>query len=238
MTGRLLTRRREPTVLPDPSDKASAVEAMFDRIAPRYDRMNRLLTFRLDVGWRRRAVGGLALARGATVLDLACGTGDLCNELRAAGLAAIGVDFSAGMLGAATTAAPLVRADVLRLPVADASIDGVTCGFALRNLTALPPFFAACAAALRPGGRMALLDVGEPRSAVLRAGHTIYFRHVVPFVGGLLSDRAAYSYLPASTAYLPEPAELVAQVAAAGFDQVRHERLGLGAAQLLTATRR
>ena len=140
--------------LPAEHEKAAAVEAMFDRIAPRYDRMNRLLTFRLDVGWRRRAVTALQLAAGATVLDLACGTGDMCNDLQHAGFGVVGVDFSAGMLGAATTTAPLVRADVLRLPVPDGSIDGITCGFALRNLTALPPFFAACATALRSGGRV------------------------------------------------------------------------------------
>jgi demethylmenaquinone methyltransferase/2-methoxy-6-polyprenyl-1,4-benzoquinol methylase len=225
-------------VLPADAEKAAAVEAMFDRIAPRYDRLNRLLTFRLDVGWRRRAVAALLLPLGASVLDLACGTGDLCNDLQHAGFRVVGVDFSAGMLGVATTTASLVRADVLQLPVPDGSIDGVTCGFALRNLTALPPFFAACARALRTGGRVAFLDVGEPRSAVLRAGHTLYFRRIVPFVGGLLSDRAAYSYLPASTAYLPDPAELVALVGAAGFTDVRHQRLGLGAAQLVTATRR
>ena len=234
------TRVRAPRELPElpaAADKAATVEAMFDRIAPRYDRMNLLLTFRLDVGWRRRAVAALALAPGSVVLDLACGTGDLCNELQRGGLAPIGVDFSAGMLTAATTTAPLARADVLHLPARDGSIDGITCGFALRNLTALAPFLSACAGALRPGGRMALLDVGEPRSAVLRAGHSLYFRRVVPWIGGLLSDRAAYSYLPASTAYLPEPDALVELVAAAGFTGVRHERLGLGAAQLVTATR-
>ncbi len=231
------TRVRTQPQLPEPGEKAAAVEAMFDRIAPRYDRMNRLLTFRLDVGWRRRAIATLALPADATVLDLACGTGDLCNELQRAGLAPIGVDFSAGMLTAATTTAPLMRADVLRLPVADASIDGITCGFALRNLTALAPFFAACAAALRPGGRVALLDVGEPKSALLRAGHSLYFRRIVPWIGGMLSDRAAYSYLPASTAYLPEPSELITLVGAAGFADVRHTRLGLGAAQLITGTR-
>jgi demethylmenaquinone methyltransferase/2-methoxy-6-polyprenyl-1,4-benzoquinol methylase len=224
--------------LPAEHEKAAAVEAMFDRIAPRYDRMNRLLTFRLDVGWRRRAVAALNLGAGARVLDLACGTGDLCNDLQQAGFHVVGVDFSAGMLGAATTTASLVRGDVLHLPVPNGSIDGIACGFALRNFSALPPFFAACATALRTGGRAAFLDVGEPRSAVLRAGHTLYFRRVVPFIGGLLSDRAAYSYLPASTAYLPQPAELVALVGAAGFTDVRHQRLGLGAAQLVTATRR
>jgi demethylmenaquinone methyltransferase/2-methoxy-6-polyprenyl-1,4-benzoquinol methylase len=225
-------------VLPDPLDKARAVEAMFDRIAPRYDRLNRLLTFRLDVGWRRRAVRALALPPGARVADVACGTGDLCVELTSHGYVALGLDFSAGMLAAARTAAPLVRADALRLPVRDRVLDGVTCGFALRNLVALEPCFAELARVVRSGGRVALLEVAEPEHRVARAGHAAWFRHVVPFVGGLLGDRAAYRYLPASTAYLPTPAALVALLREAGFHDVRRRALGLGAAQLLTATRR
>ena len=96
--------------LPTGEEKARVVEEMFDRIAPRYDLLNRLLTFRMDVGWRRTAVAALDLAPGARVIDLACGTGDLCRTLEAAGHAPIGIDFSAGMLAAANTDAPLVRA--------------------------------------------------------------------------------------------------------------------------------
>ena len=231
-----MTRTRTP--LPPASDKAAAVEEMFDRIAPRYDRLKRIMTFRMDVGWRRRAVKALDLPPGSTVLDLACGTGDLCHDLRGAGLAPIGVDFSAGMLAAARTSVPLLRADVLQLPFPDGSVDGATCGFALRNFVGVAPFFAECARVLRPGGRLAVLEVAEPRSRVLRAGHSFYFRRVVPFVGGLLSDRSAYSYLPASTAYLPPPPELLALARDAGFADVERVLLGMGAAQLLTATRR
>src|SRR3954454_8592592 len=121
------------------------------------------------------------------------------------------------MLAAARTAAPLVRADALALPLPDGRADGITCGFALRNFVALEPFVAECARALRPGGRVAFLDVAEPDHALLRAGHNLYFRRVVPFVGGLLSDRAAYAYLPASTAYLPPPAALLDLLRANGF---------------------
>jgi demethylmenaquinone methyltransferase/2-methoxy-6-polyprenyl-1,4-benzoquinol methylase len=226
------------TALPDAEHKAEAVEAMFDRIAPRYDRLNRLLTFRLDVGWRRTTVASLALAPGARVLDIACGTGDLCRDLAAAGLVPIGIDFSAGMLASARTSAALVRADALRLPVADRAVDGITCGFALRNFVALDPFLAECARVLRPGGRVALLDVAEPENALLRAGHTLYFRKIVPFVGGLLSDKAAYAYLPASTAYLPPPAALLDLLRAHGFEAPARRLMGLGAAQLLTGVRR
>ena len=224
--------------LPDPADKAVVVEAMFDRIAPRYDRMNRLLSLGLDRRWRRRAVTALGLDRGARVLDLACGTGDLCRELTGHGITAIGIDISAGMLRHARTTAPLVRADAARLPVPDRRMDGITCGFALRNVTDLPAVLTECARVLRPGGRIAVVEVAEPRNRILKAGHAIWFRRIVPFVGGLFSDRAAYAYLPQSTAYLPPPAELEGLIAATGFADVRRTLLAPGAAQLLTATRR
>jgi demethylmenaquinone methyltransferase/2-methoxy-6-polyprenyl-1,4-benzoquinol methylase len=226
-----------PPALPADADKPRAVEEMFDRIAGRYDLLNRLLTFRMDVGWRRLAVSTLELPPGARVADLACGTGDMCRELDAQHYTPIGVDFSAGMLHAARTDAPLVRADVLTLPFPDASLDGITCGFALRNFAALDPFFAECARVLRRGGRIALLDVAEPTSKTLRAGHNIWFRKVVPFVGGVLSDRRAYAYLPASTAYLPSTATLVQLVAEHGFDNVSRRTMSLGACQLISGTR-
>lgn len=225
-------------VLPSTECKAEHVESMFDRISGRYDLMNRLLTFGLDVRWRRRTVAALGGRSGGIVVDIACGTGDLCRDLMHAGYRTIGVDFSAGMLAAARTTASLVRGDALRLPVRDASVDGVTCGFALRNFTALEPFFAECARVLRPGGRLALLEVAEPTGRIARAGHQAYFRHVVPMVGRLLSDGSAYRYLPESTAYLPTHVELVRAVDAAGFEQVERALLRPGAAQLISGTRR
>jgi demethylmenaquinone methyltransferase / 2-methoxy-6-polyprenyl-1,4-benzoquinol methylase len=230
---------RRASELPGPDEKAAAVDAMFDTIAPRYDRLNRILTLGLDVAWRRAAVRELGLDRrtNARVLDIACGTGDFCREIVAAGGQAVGLDRSAGMLTAAIHAnAPLVRGDGLALPAADNVFDGVTCGFALRNVLALEPLFTECNRVLKPGGRVALLEVAEPEWRLARIGHRVYFRHVVPFVGGLLSDRAAYRYLPDSTAYLPPPAELLAQLAAAGFVDVTRKLLGLGAAQLICGT--
>ena len=224
--------------LPAGKEKARVVEEMFDRIAPRYDLLNRMLTFRMDVGWRRTAVAALGLEPGARVMDLACGTGDLCRTLREAGQQPIGVDFSAGMLGAARTDAPLVRADASRLPFRNAGFDAVTCGFALRNFVDLAAVLAECARMLRPQGGIALLDVGEPTSAPARAVHHLWFRRVVPIVGGLFSDRRAYTYLPASTAYLPPQLELLDMIGAAGFDNVEHRTLGAGAAQLITGVRR
>ena len=224
--------------LPQGDEKAVAVRGMFDAIAPRYDLVNRIMTFRLDVRWRRLAVGSLALRRDSCVLDLACGTGDLCRELDAAGLRAVGVDLSFGMLAAARTDAPLLQGDALRLPIRDGSVDGVTCGFALRNLVDLAPFFAELRRVLRPGGRIALLEVAEPANPVLRWGHGIYFGKVVPVIGGLLSDASAYRYLPRSVAYLPDPAEMHDMIAAGGFTAVERRLLSGGISQLLTATRR
>lgn len=225
------------SALPDAARKAETVEAMFNRIAPRYDALNRLFTLGLDVGWRRRTVAELRLPRGARVVDLACGTGDLCNELSRSGLRPLGVDFAAGMLERAHTTAPLVRGDITRLPLRSGSFDGATCGFALRNVTDIAACFAETARVLRPGGRAAFLEVASPRNAMLRAAHGLYFNRVVPWVGARLSDGFAYRYLPASAAYLPEPAELCRLLAASGFTDVRRAALGGGAAQLLTGTR-
>lgn len=223
--------------LPQGEEKVRAVREMFDTIAPRYDLVNRIMTFGLDVRWRRRAVRTLTLRNGARVLDIAAGTGDLCRELQRAGLRPIGVDLSFGMLAAARTDAPLVQGDALRLPAPDDSVDGVTCGFALRNLRALEPFFAELARVVKLGGRIALLDVAQPVNPILRWGHAVYFGHVVPRIGGLLSDRAAYRYLPKSAAYLPPGDTMTAMLREAGFDDARRELLSGGITQLLTATR-
>ena len=233
--------RRTPLMpdegLPTGDAKVRAVRGMFDAIAPRYDLVNRIMTFGLDRGWRRRAVAALALPPASVVLDLAAGTGDLCRDLQAAGHRPVGVDLSWGMLAAARTTAPLVQADVTRLPVPDAGVDGATCGFALRNLADLDAFLADLARVVRPGGRVAVLEVSEPGSALLRWGHGVYFGRVVPRIGGLLSDRSAYRYLPRSVAYLPPPPELVRRFDGAGFTGSTRRPLGAGAAQLLVATR-
>ena len=225
--------------LPEGDRKHHAVEAMFDRIAPRYDRLNRIISLGQDRRWRRHTVAALGLRPGATVLDLGCGTGDLCDVVTADRYAAVGVDFSAGMLAAAHTRSPLLRADALELPLPDASADGVVSGFALRNFVDLARFFGECARVLRPGGRLAALETGEPASPLLRAGHHLWFRRVVPLVGARLAhDAEAYEYLPRSSAYLPPPDTLLALVETAGFTSVERRTFTAGAVQLLTGTRR
>ena len=229
--------KRTDAPLPQGEEKAQVVRRLFDTISPRYDLVNRLMTFGMDVGWRRRAVRELRLPGRALVLDLACGTGDLCRELEGSGYRAVGVDFSHGMLAAARTSAPLVEADILRLPVADARVDGVTCGFALRNVVSLEAFFAELARVVRPGGRVALLDVSEPDHPVMRLGNAVYFRRIVPVIGGVLSDRDAYRYLPRSMAYLPDPPAMISMLSRAGFPDAERRQLSGGLTQMLTGTR-
>ena len=224
--------------LPEGDEKAASVQAMFDAIAPRYDLVNRIMTFRLDVRWRRRAIQSLDLPKGSLLVDLATGTGDFCRELAEHGFASVGADFSYGMLAAARTTEPLLQGDGMQLPIATGSVDGVTCGFALRNFVDLSEVFDELGRIVRPGGRIALLDASEPDNPLVRFGHGLYFGKVVPFVGGLLSNKEAYGYLPRSLAYLPPRDEMLSWLEEAGFDHVRHRPLTFGAAQLITGTRR
>jgi demethylmenaquinone methyltransferase/2-methoxy-6-polyprenyl-1,4-benzoquinol methylase len=211
---------------------------MFDAIAPRYDVVNRIMTFRLDVRWRRITVGSLGLPAGSRVLDIASGTGDLCRELSSQGLSPLSFDFSFGMLSADTSGSPRTQADALSLPVHDGAVDGVTCGFALRNFVDLAPFLAEIARVTRRGGRIALLDVSTPTNPLIRFGNSVYFGKIVPRIGALLSDGPAYRYLPRSVSYLPNRDRLCQMLADAGFDEVTHRQLSGGLTQLITATRR
>ncbi|MHB1445978.1 MAG: ubiquinone/menaquinone biosynthesis methyltransferase [Acidimicrobiales bacterium] len=229
--------RGTPIDLPEGQDKARAVRTMFDTIAPRYDLVNGLMTFGLDHRWRRATVAALGLGPGAVVADLACGTGGLCASAARAGLVPVGFDLSAGMLAASRASAPLVRADVASLPLPDGGVDGVTCGFALRNLVDLEVFVTEVARVVRPGGRIGILEVSEPSNPALRLGHRFYFGHVVPRIGAALSDRDAYRYLPRSVAYLPPDAALTRLLVAAGFPDARRRALSGGIVQLLTGTR-
>jgi demethylmenaquinone methyltransferase / 2-methoxy-6-polyprenyl-1,4-benzoquinol methylase len=223
--------------LPQGDEKRRTVRRLFDAISPRYDLVNRLMTFGMDVGWRRRAVAALRLPGGALVADLACGTGDLCRELDRRAYRVVGFDFSHGMLVNARTDAPLAEADILQLPLADAALDGVTCGFALRNVVSLGGLFRELGRTVRPGGRIALLEASEPGNRMVRAGHGVYFNRVVPVIGGTLSNKTAYAYLPKSMAYLPPSPAMLAMLREAGFPDAERRQLSGGIAQLLVGTR-
>lgn len=227
--------------LPPFEEKGSRVRAMFDRIAPRYDRLNRLLSVGLDQRWRRNALDRIRVGRGDCVVDLACGTGDLAELAVARGARVIGIDFAFEMLQTARRRgirASFVQADGVAIPLVDGWASAATCGFALRNFIGLPEIFRELARVLAPSGRVALIEVDRPRPRLVRAAHSLYFDRVVPFVGGLLSDRAAYAYLPKSTVYLPPTEELLALLENAGFEQVEHQPLMLGAAQIVTGIRK
>ena len=210
---------------------------MFDAIASRYELVNRLMTFGLDSRWRRLAVADLRLPTPSVILDIAAGTGDFTRECARQGHRAVATDLSFGMLHAGRAMTEKVQADASSLPFIAGSFDGVTCGYALRNFTDLATTFDEMARVLRPGGRLSILEVAEPRSGIWRTGFRIWFRRVVPFIGSLLSDRAAYHYLPQSTAYLPESDQIISMLNHSGFSGVNHRRVMGGLSQQFIATR-
>jgi demethylmenaquinone methyltransferase/2-methoxy-6-polyprenyl-1,4-benzoquinol methylase len=223
--------------LPQGAEKTAQVRAMFDAIAGRYEMVNKMMTFGLDGRWRRRAVADLRLPPKSLILDIAAGTGDFTRELHRQGQRAVATDLSYGMLQAGREMPERVQADASRLPFRSGSFDGVTCGYALRNFTDLTLTFDEMARVIRPGGRLSLLEVAEPRSGILRTGFRIWFRRVVPFIGSLVSDRAAYHYLPESTAYLPTSEEIVRLLNRSGFTAVNHRRVMGGLSQQFLGTR-
>ena len=216
----------------------AAVEAMFDRISPVYDRMNRLMTAGLDRRWRRLTVG--AVVRPAdSVLDACCGTGDLALEAQRAGARVTGLDFSERMLERARSksgAVQWVRGDVLALPFPDESFDVVTVGFGIRNVEDLEAGLAELCRVLRPGGRLGCLEITRPRGA-LRPFFRLWFDGLVPLTGKVLPGGAAYAYLPASVRRFPGPEELGEAMRRAGFGEIGWRLLGGGIVALHVATR-
>lgn len=223
--------------LPKGEEKEKFVQQMFDQISPKYDLVNRIMTFNIDQLWRREALRKLNIPTSSLILDLACGTGDFVKLARTQGYSCIGSDFSMGMLTHSKLSTNLVASDGLNLAFRDNSFDGATCGFALRNFKELPPVFSELARVIKPGGRISLLEVAEPSSKLLRLGHHIYFNKVVPLIGGILSTADAYRYLPASVSYLPTTIELITMLEQSGFKNVKRTALWTGAAQLITATK-
>jgi demethylmenaquinone methyltransferase/2-methoxy-6-polyprenyl-1,4-benzoquinol methylase len=229
---------RRASILPIGAEKRTRVREMFDTIAPRYDLINRLMTFGLDRRWRQRTIKLLGLDQPSLVADIGCGTGDLVRGLVTQGHRAVGIDMSLGMLHQADPGgAPVVLADAAMLPLGDGTFDGAVSGFALRNFAELVAVIVELARVVRPGGRIALLDVAQPERRLLKAGYSLWFNHAVPRIGGLLSDRDAYRYLPASVAYLPRYTELAGMLGDAGFSAMRRDLLSGGLVQVITATR-
>ena len=203
------------------------VRTMFDRIAPVYDVMNRVMTVGLDVRWRKLAAAA-AVRPGDRVLDAACGTGDLAiADLRAGASKVTGLDFSEGMLARARRKAPLdwVQGDMLALPFADGTFDAATVGFGVRNVADLELSLRELRRVLRPGGRLAILEITQPRG-VLRHFFHLWFDKIVPLLGKVLPGGSAYTYLPESVKRFPDADALAVLLRENGFAQVGYKLLG------------
>jgi demethylmenaquinone methyltransferase/2-methoxy-6-polyprenyl-1,4-benzoquinol methylase len=226
---------------------AAQVRGMFDRIAGVYDLMNSAMTAGLHHCWRARAVDLARVGPGSDALDVCCGTGDLAIELRrriGPDGRVVGCDFSEPMLAYARDKAAeeglgieFAWADALKLPYGDASFDAVTVGFGARNLADLGRGLAEMARVLRPGGRLAILEITRPTREPLASFYALWFDRIVPVLGSVAGDADAYNYLPESVRSFPEPPELAAMIDAAGLAEVRWLITAGGIIAIHSATR-
>jgi len=233
------------------SKEPARISGMFDRIARRYDTLNRVLSVGLDTRWRRRAVRELRLDGSARVLDVCTGTADLAIEAAARALGpaghVVGVDFSTEMLAIGhdkvhraglSSRLQLVRGDATRLPLGDASFDAAMVAFGIRNVADMDAGIRELHRVVRPGGRLAILEFGMPRVPGLAWLYRTYFLHILPRIGRLVSRHSeAYTYLPASVAEFPSGEAFAAVLRPAGFSSVRCVRMALGAVYLYLAER-
>ena len=214
---------------------------MFDRIAARYDFLNRVLSFGTDIGWRRRALARAGIERGHVVLDVGAGTGDLSFAAAARGARVIAIDLSPGMLAMlARRSTPDQRSRIRTLvgnaealPLPDACVDRIVTGFTVRNVGDLARALAEFRRVLRPGGRAVILELSHPPRRTFRYLYSFYFDRIAPAVAALLGgDREAYRYLPRSLRPFPEAARLAEMLRNAGFATVAYERVTFGIAAI------
>lgn len=217
---------------------AAGVRTMFDRIAPVYDVMNRVMTVGLDRRWRR-ITAEAAVRPGDRVLDACCGTGDLAVAcVRAGAGRVVGLDFSARMIERARRKSPSVawvEGDVLSLPFDDASFDAATVGFGVRNVADLEGALRELRRVLAPAGRIAVLEISQP-DGLLAPFYRVWFDRIVPALGRVLPGGSAYAYLPASVRRFPGKDDLASLIGRAGFTSVRYRPFAGGIVALHTAT--
>jgi demethylmenaquinone methyltransferase/2-methoxy-6-polyprenyl-1,4-benzoquinol methylase len=219
------------------------IATMFDRIAARYDLLNRVLSFGTDLSWRRQAIARARIGPGMTVLDVGAGTGDLSFAAAARGAEVVALDLSPGMLAVLARRSTGAQRERIRalvgtaesLPLPDASVDRIVTGFTVRNVGDLGRAFAEFRRVLRPGGRAVVLELSHPPGAAFAWLYAFYFEHIAPAIALLLGgDREAYRYLPRSLRPFPEPERLAAMLREAGF-RVTFERMTAGIAAIHTA---
>ncbi|MEA3465262.1 MAG: bifunctional demethylmenaquinone methyltransferase/2-methoxy-6-polyprenyl-1,4-benzoquinol methylase UbiE [Thermodesulfobacteriota bacterium] len=224
------------------SEKGHNIRNMFNDIAPRYDLLNRLLSLGIDRRWRRFAVGQLQIPPGGMVLDVATGTGDVALEIASRtpdSVRIIGEDFTQGMLlkGHEKIAASeyrdrimLVNAPCEAIPHPSNLFDGVTIAFGIRNVVDRQAGLAEMCRVLKSGGRAVILEFSTPKNPIFKTIYTTYFHKILPFIGGLVSKRSAYKYLPDSVAEFPVQQQFKEMISEAGFSDIRHHDLTFGIA--------
>jgi len=222
-------------------EHAKRVREMFGRIAGRYDVLNHLLSGNVDKSWRTKVAKRLKAkltADASLILDVACGTGDLSLTLfENTGARVVATDFCRPMLSIAAGKVPveinLIEGDALHLPFKDGTFDAVTIAFGLRNLASVEGGLSELRRILKPNGWLAVLEFSRPTNAILRPAFSLYFRRILPLMGGIISGSlSAYTYLPASVSKFPDQTQLALLMEKTGFDQVDYENLTGGIAAL------
>lgn len=225
--------------------KKEKIEQMFNDIAPSYDRLNHLMSLGIDNIWRKKALKEIVDGTQQQILDVACGTGDSTIAIAKAmepGGRVTGIDISAGMMEPLMRKAAhegvhdrikLLQADALQMPFEADSFHRVTCAFGIRNFEDRKKGLAEFLRVLKPGGRAVILELGIPDKPFIKALYDIYFRHILPLIGGIISgNRAAYRYLPESVYAFPRPETFCAMMERAGFHNVRHRNFTFGLCRL------
>lgn len=226
----------------DITPKKEHIEAMFNDIAPTYDKLNHILSLGVDKIWRRKAVNRLIKKRPQVILDIACGTGDssiaIVKACRKYGIPKVtGLDLSEGMLRVARQKVMrqgfdtinFQQADALHLPFEEESVDAVFIAFGIRNFEERPGTLREIRRVLRPGGRLVIVELSVPQPKLVRALYNLYFLHLLPFIGRVISgNKSAYHYLPESVLHFPKPTEFLETIRNCGFESVNHKALSLG----------